>query len=160
MVYLKVKLEFKTMKVQLDEIDLQIIDLLSKNGKLGNKEVSLAIGLSITPTFERIRRLERRGIIKRYVAIIDKAKIGKGLKVFCQVSLKSHSAEIIEGFESAIVHLNEISACYHIAGDFDYSLYIEVADMDEYQIFLKKSLANIPNISNVQTAFVMNTLKD
>lgn len=87
-------------------------------------------------------------------------KIGKGLKVFCQVSLKSHSADIIEGFENAIIHIKEVSACYHIAGDFDYSLYIEVADMEEYQIFLKKTLANIPNISNVQTAFVMNTLKD
>ncbi len=148
------------MKVQLDEIDLHIIELLSKNGKLGNKEVSVAIGLSITPTFERIKRLERKGIIKKYVAVIDKKKIGKGLKVFCQISLKSHSAEIIEGFENAIVHIKEVSACYHIAGDFDYSLFIEVSDMEEYQIFLKKSLANIPNISNVQTAFVMNTLKD
>ena len=148
------------MKLQLDETDLQIIDLLSKNGKMGNKEVSISIGLSITPTFERIRRLERKGVIKRYVAVIDKSKIGKGLKVFCQVSLKSHSSEIIEGIENAIIHLSEVSACYHIAGDFDYSLYIEVADMDEYQIFLKKSLANIPNIANVQTAFVMNTLKD
>lgn len=148
------------MKVQLDEIDLQIVELLSNNGKLGNKEVSIAIGLSITPTFERIRRLEKKGIIKRYVAVIDKAMMGRGLKVFCHVSLKSHSADIIDGFENAIIHLKEISACYHIAGDFDYSLFIEVADMDEYQIFLKKSLANIPNISNVQTAFVMNTLKD
>ena len=147
------------MTVQLDTIDLQILDLLSKNGKLGNKEIAAAIGLSTTPTFERVKRLEKKGIIKGYVAILDKKKIGKGLKVFCQVSLKSHNAEIIDGFEKEIVHLSEISACYHIAGDFDYSLFIEVADMDEYQQFLKQKLANIPNIANVQTAFVMSTLK-
>jgi DNA-binding Lrp family transcriptional regulator len=147
------------MTVQLDAIDLQILDLLSKNGKLGNKEIAAVIGLSTTPTFERVKRLEKKGIIKGYVAILDKKKIGKGLKVFCQVSLKSHNAEIIDGFEKEIVHLSEVSACYHIAGDFDYSLFIEVADMDEYQQFLKQKLANIPNIANVQTAFVMSTLK-
>ena len=147
------------MTVQLDAIDLQILDLLTKNGKLGNKEIAAAIGLSTTPTFERIKRLERKGIIKGYTAILDKKKIGKGLKVFCQVSLKSHNAEIIDGFEAEIIHLSEISACYHIAGDFDYSLFIEVSDMDEYQHFLKQKLANIPNIANVQTAFVMSTLK-
>ena len=147
------------MMVQLDAIDLQILDLLSKNGKLGNKEIAAVIGLSTTPTFERVKRLEKKGIIKGYVAILDKKKIGKGLKVFCQVSLKSHNAEIIDGFEAEIVHLSEVSACYHIAGDFDYSLFIEVADMDEYQQFLKQKLANIPNIANVQTAFVMSTLK-
>ncbi len=147
------------MTVQLDAIDLQILDLLTKNGKLGNKEIAAVIGLSTTPTFERIKRLERKGIIKGYTAILDKKKIGKGLQVFCQVSLKSHNAEIIDGFEAEIVHLSEVSACYHIAGDFDYSLFIEVADMDEYQHFLKQKLANIPNIANVQTAFVMSTLK-
>lgn len=144
---------------RLDSIDSEILELLSKNGKLGNKEIAAKIGLSTTPTFERIRRLERKGIIKGYVAVLDKTKIGKGLKVFCQVSLKSHNSEIIEGFEKEVVHLTEVSACYHIAGDFDYSLFIEVTDMEEYQIFLKQKLANIPNIANVQTAFVMSTLK-
>ena len=147
------------MDKNIDAIDQQIMQLLLSNSKLGTKEIAAKIGLSVTPTFERIKRLERKGIIKGYTAILDKKKIGKGLKVFCQVSLKSHNAEIIDGFEAEIVHLTEVSACYHIAGDFDYSLFIEVADMDEYQHFLKQKLANIPNIANVQTAFVMSTLK-
>jgi Lrp/AsnC family transcriptional regulator, leucine-responsive regulatory protein len=148
------------MSYILDSIDLEIVELLSKNGKLGNKEVAASIGLSVTPTFERIRRLEKRGIIKGYVALIDQAVMGKGLKVFCQVSLNSHSTEIITEFEEKVVFIEEVSACYHIAGDFHYSLFIEVANMEEYQIFLKQKLANIPNISNVQTAFVMSTLKN
>jgi len=147
------------MDKSIDSLDQQIIHLLLSNSKLGTKEIAFKIGLSVTPTFERIKRLERKGIIKGYTAILDKKKIGKGLQVFCQVSLKSHNAEIIDGFEAEIIHLSEVSACYHIAGDFDYSLFIEVADMDEYQYFLKQKLANIPNIANVQTAFVMSTLK-
>ena len=147
------------MDKNIDAIDQQIMQLLLSNSKLGTKEIAAKIGLSVTPTFERIKRLERKGIIKGYTAILDKKKIGKGLKVFCQVSLKSHNAEIIDGFEAEIIHLAEVSACYHIAGDFDYSLFIEVSDMDEYQHFLKQKLANIPNIANVQTAFVMSTLK-
>lgn len=147
------------MDKSIDSLDQQIIHLLLSNSKLGTKEIAFKIGLSVTPTFERIKRLERKGIIKGYTAILDKKKIGKGLQVFCQVSLKSHNAEIIDGFEAEIIHLSEVSACYHIAGDFDYSLFIEVADMDEYQHFLKQKLANIPNIANVQTAFVMSTLK-
>lgn len=147
------------MDKSIDSLDQQIIHLLLSNSKLGTKEIASKIGLSVTPTFERIKRLERKGIIKGYTAILDKKKIGKGLQVFCQVSLKSHNAEIIDGFEAEIIHLSEVSACYHIAGDFDYSLFIEVADMDEYQHFLKQKLANIPNIANVQTAFVMSTLK-
>jgi DNA-binding Lrp family transcriptional regulator len=147
------------MDKNIDAIDQQIMQLLLSNSKLGTKEIAAKIGLSVTPTFERIKRLERKGIIKGYTAILDKKKIGKGLQVFCQVSLKSHNAEIIDGFEAEIIHLSEVSACYHIAGDFDYSLFIEVADMDEYQYFLKQKLANIPNIANVQTAFVMSTLK-
>jgi DNA-binding Lrp family transcriptional regulator len=147
------------MELQLDDLDRKIISLLRENAKLGNKEIAAEIGLSVTPTFERIKRLERQGIIQKYVAILDKKKIGKGLHVLCQVSLKAHNLELLLGFEDEVVHLNEVSACYHIAGNYDYLLSIEVKDMDEYQLFLKEKLASIPNIANVQSSFVMSTLK-
>ena len=73
------------MDIQLDKIDKKILSILSSNSKLGNKEIAAEIGLSITPTFERIKRLERHGVIKNYVAILDKKKIDKGLHVLCQV---------------------------------------------------------------------------
>lgn len=144
---------------QPDETDLKILELLRVNCKLGNKEIAEKIGLTVTPTFERIKRLERNGIIKAYSAQVDKKAIGKGLKVLCQVSLKAHNLELLIGFEDEVVHLDEVSACYHIAGDYDYLLTIEVGDMDEYQLFLKQKLASIPNIANVQSSFVMSTLK-
>ena len=147
------------MDIQLDKIDKKILSILSSNSKLGNKEIAAEIGLSITPTFERIKRLERHGVIKNYVAILDKKKIDKGLHVLCQVSLKAHNLDLLVGFEDEIVHLHEVNSCYHIAGNYDYLLSIEVKDMDEYQEFLKQKLASIPNIANVQSSFVMSTLK-
>jgi DNA-binding Lrp family transcriptional regulator len=89
----------------------------------------------------------------------DRKKIGKGLQVYCQTSLKSHNLELIEQFENAIVELEEVVTCHHIAGNIDYLLYIEVKDMEEYQDFLRNKLATIPNIANVQTSFVMRILK-
>jgi Lrp/AsnC family leucine-responsive transcriptional regulator len=151
--------EKDSAEIQLDEIDKKIIAILSENSKKGNKEIAVEIGLSLTPTFERIKRLERNKVILKYVAILDSKKIGKGLHVLCQVSLKAHNLELLLGFEDEVIHLKEVSSCYHIAGNYDYLLSIEVKDMDEYQKFLKEKLASIPNIANVQSSFVMSTLK-
>ena len=148
------------MDENIDAIDQHIIQLLLSNSKLGTKEIASKIGLTVTPTFERIKRLERRGVILGYSAKINRKKIGKGLQGYCQTSLKSHNLELIEQFEQSIVELEEVVSCHHIAGNIDYLLYIEVADMEEYQQFLRNKLATIPNIANVQTSFVMRTLKE
>lgn len=143
----------------LDTIDQQIITLLQSNGKMNNKEVAGKIGLSVTPTFERIKRLERIGVIQGYTALINPKAIGKDLKVLCQVSLKSHQKEGIDVFESAIRELPEVSHAYHVAGATDYMLIIEVANMEVYQDFLKNQLARIPHIGQVNSSFVMSELK-
>ncbi|MCH2224094.1 MAG: Lrp/AsnC family transcriptional regulator [Crocinitomicaceae bacterium] len=145
--------------MKLDKIDFEIIALLEENAKLGNKELAGKIGLTVTPTYERIKRLERIGVISGYTAIIDKKKIGLGLKVYCHVSLKAHSSDLILEFESEVVKLTEISQSYHITGDSDYMLVVEVKDMEDYHKFLKLKLASLNNISNVQSTFVMSTLK-
>ena len=143
----------------LDSIDHQIIALLQSNGKMNNKEVDSKIGLSVTPTFERIKRLERIGVILGYTAVINRKTIGKDLKVMCQVSLKSHEKEGIDVFESAIRELQEVSHAYHVAGATDYMLTIEVANIEVYQDFLKNQLARIPHIGQVNSSFVMSELK-
>jgi Lrp/AsnC family transcriptional regulator, leucine-responsive regulatory protein len=143
----------------LDSIDQQIITLLQSNGKMNNKEVASKIGLSVTPTFERIKRLERIGVIQGYTALINRKAIGKDLKVVCHVSLKSHEKEGIDVFENAIKELSEVSHAYHVAGATDYMLTIEVANMEMYQDFLKSQLARIPHIGQVNSSFVMSELK-
>ncbi len=145
----------------LDSIDSQIIELLQSNGKMNNKEVAGKIGLSVTPTFERIKRLERMGVIKGYTALIDRKAVGKELKVVCQVSLKSHEKEGIDVFEKAIKikELSEVIHAYHVAGATDYMLIIEVANMEVYHDFLKTQLSRIPHIGQVNSSFVMSELK-
>ena len=143
----------------MDAIDNAIIEILSENSKLGTKEIAIQVGLTITPTYERIKRLERSGVIKRYTVDLDKKAIGKNLQVFCQVSLKEHNLKLLKKFEEQVVSLPEVSACYHIAGDHDYALLIEVYDMDAYETFLREKLAVIPSIGNVQSSFVMSEIK-
>ena len=126
---------------------------------MNNKEVAGQIGLSVTPTFERIKRLERIGVIQGYTALINRKAVGKELKVICQVSLKSHEKDGIDVFESAIRELPEVIHAYHVAGATDYMLTIEVANMEVYQDFLKNQLARIPHIGQVNSSFVMSELK-
>jgi len=152
--------ENSSPEYRLDRIDEQILQMLRKNGKLGSKEIAAEVGLSVTPTYERIRRLERKGFIKGYVAILDKRKLDKSLRVLCNVQLKSHAAEFLESFESEVIKLGEVTSCFHIAGNFDYLLMIEISDMDEYADFLKQKLASIPHIATVQSSFVMRALKE
>lgn len=154
------KKEKKDLVVQLDEIDFLIVELLEDDAKLNTKEVAEKVGLSNTPTYERIKRLEKLGIIKNYKAIIDKKKLGYSLTVLCNVQLKSHASEYLEEFEQEIIKLKEVATCYHIAGHFDYLLKVDITDMEEYAVFVKEKLSKIPHIATVQSSFVMRTLKE
>lgn len=156
---MSLKSENPSVDIVLDKTDQKILALLQENCKMGNKEIAAVVGLSVTPTFERIRRMERHGVIKGYTVRLDKKAIGKALLVLCQVSLKAHNIDVIKGFENSITLLDEVSHCFHIAGDYDYLLQIETKDMEAYQTFLKTKLATIANIANVQSSFVMSMLK-
>lgn len=144
---------------ELDAIDEHIIALLQKNGKMNNKEVATKVGLSVTPTFERIKRLERLGVIQGYHATINRSFLGKALQVFCQVSLQSHQLDALEAFERSVVQLKEVESCFHVAGSVDYTLLVGVKDMEAYQYFLKNKLTRIPHIAQVHSNFVMTALK-
>lgn len=146
--------------MKLDVTDIKLLNLLQENAKLNTKELAEKVGLSITPTYERIKRLEKQGVIEKYVALLNGKSIGKNLTVMCSVSLKSHSKEMLSEFEKLIVKLPEIIECYHIAGNYDYLLKVISSDMEEYQYFLKNTISVIPNIANVQSFFVMSKLKD
>lgn len=148
------------MDFQLDETDFRLLEILEADAKQNIKEIALKVGLTNTPVYERVRRLERLGIIKKYTVVLDRKKLGMSLTVLCNVQLKSHAAEFLEAFEKSIVTLKEIVSCYHIAGNFDYLLKIEVTDMDEYALFLKEKLAKVPHIATVQSSFVMRKLKE
>ena len=145
--------------ITLDSIDLEILKLLQKDAKTTNKEIAAAMGLTTTPVYERIKKLEKSGIIKGYTAIIDGNLIGPSMITFCQVELKEHAQEFIEGFEQQINSLDELMECHHIAGVSDYLLKIRVKDMDTYRDFMTNKLATLDNIGRVQSSFVMKEIK-
>lgn len=143
----------------IDSTDRSIMRLLHNNSKLTIKEIANKLGLTATPIFERIKRLEKDGYITSYKAVIDRKKIGFPLLVFCNISLNQHEASFISKFEKDIQDLPEVIECYHIGGMFDYLLKVVARDMDSYQFFVAKKLASIENIRQVQSAFVMTEVK-
>lgn len=145
--------------VKLDKLDKNILKLLQKDCSLNTKQIADSIGLSITPTYERIKRMEKEGIIENYVAVLNKEKVGKPLMVFCNVSLQLHSKPLLKKFEQAIIKFDEVMECYHMAGAFDYLLKVLTKDMNEYQNFINNKLAALENISNVQSSFVLTEVR-
>lgn len=143
----------------IDEIDKKLLTELQFDSKQTIKELSEKLNLTPTPVYERIKKLEENGFITCYKAQINRFQIGLSLMVFCNVSLKEHQARFLSQFEEDIQPLNEVLACYHLGGMHDYLLKICVKNMDEYQKFVANKLANIKNIANVQSSFVMKEIK-
>jgi Lrp/AsnC family leucine-responsive transcriptional regulator len=144
----------------IDKIDISLLNLLQNNTKLNTKELAEKVGLSVTPTYERIKRLEKQGYIKHYVAILDRKLIDKNLMVMSFVSLILHSRDMQIEFEKSVIEYAEVIECFHVTGSYDYQLKVVVSDMEEYQSFIKNKLSSINNIANVQSSFVMSSLKD
>ena len=143
-----------------DHTDRLIIDILQENGRITNSELAGKIGLTTTPTMERVRRLERSGIIKGYTAWVDREKIGKGLTVFCSIKLAVHQMQGIEEFKEHIEGIPEILACYNITGEYDYLLHVVVADTKEYERLLRSTLTRIPGVEQIYTGIVLSVVKE
>ncbi len=144
---------------KLDATDLGILDILQQDAYSTNKEIADKLNMTTTPVFERVKRLEREGFIKAYVALLDRHKLGLQLIAFCNVQLKEHSTVFLQKFEQDVQSLAEVQEVYHIAGHYDYLLKVVVADMSNYQDFVSRKLAALDNIGRVQSSFVMKELK-
>ncbi len=142
-----------------DHFDIAILREVQLNAKITVKELSEKVNLSPTPVFERLRKLEKEAYILGYHGRLNPQKLGFNLTVMCYVSLRNHQQDLIERFQEAVIGLEEVRACYHIAGMYDYLLKVVVKDMDSYQKFVSSKLASLENIGNVQSSFVMQELK-
>lgn len=143
----------------MDALDHKIIGLLKEDGKKTIADLAKAVNRSTTPVHERVKRLERDGVIQGYTAVIDPEKIGLGLTAFCEVNLQSHEAEMLSTFEKNIAEMEEVIECHHIAGSFDYLLKVQTADIHTYQKFLSEKLATVKYIGKLQSAFAMKSVK-
>ena len=143
----------------LDQTDLKILRILQQNARLTNKELAAQVNLSTTPVFERLKRLERNGYIKKYVAVLDAEKLNRGFIVFCNVKMRRLSKEIARDFMERMLNIPEVTECYNISGQFDYMLKIHAPDMHYYQEFVLNQLGTIENLGSLESTFVMDTVK-
>lgn len=144
----------------MDAIDKKLLGLLQEDTKKTTKELSLVLNLSVTAVYERIKKLEREGIIRKYVALLDRAKIEKAFVVFCHIKLIQHTKEVIHTFENEVVLLKEVSECFHVSGDYDYILKVNVKDMDEYREFMVTKLTGLQHIGSTHSSFMIGEVKN
>lgn len=144
----------------LDKIDKKLLELLQTNTKKTTKELSLKLNLSVTAVYERIKKLEREGIIEKYVVLLNKAKINKNFVVFCHIKLLQHTKDFISQFEKQVVQLDEVLECFHVSGDYDYILKVCLKDMDEYRQFLITKLTTLKHIGSTHSTFMIGEVKN
>lgn len=150
----------KSIMEILDDIDRQILKILERDAKTVAKSIANQLGLTKTPVYERIKRLEREGFIKNYKAILDTAKIEPSITVFSFVSLDVQKSSLMDDFLENINRFNEVTECYVVGGEFDFLLKVTVKSLDAYYEFAKTKIATLPNIGAVKSAFVLNEAKN
>ena len=147
------------MTEKLDKVDLQILRTLQENARLTTKELAAQVSLSSTPVFERLKRLEREGYIKKYIAVLDADKLNQGLVVFCNVKLRRMNKDIAMEFTRIIQNIPEVTECYNISGSYDYLLKIHAPNMKYYQEFIINVLGTIDSLGSLESMFVMDEVK-
>jgi len=144
---------------ELDNPDLAILKMLQHNADLTNKDIAAKIHKSVATIHERIRRLKEQGFIKKTVAILDRKKINRNLIAYSQVLLNDHAAATLKTFEQEVIKFPEVMECYQMTGTFDFLLRIATSDMDAYHHFYRNKMATLPNITTVQSFFVLSETK-
>jgi Lrp/AsnC family leucine-responsive transcriptional regulator len=145
--------------MDVDRFDLAILEVLQRDGRASLQKVSAAIGLSPTPCWNRIKRMETEGVIRGYCARIDQAAIGFADTVIVQLTLNSHTDSMIEDFGKALEDIPEVLEAFLVSGDYDYIVRIAVRDTRDYERLLRERLYKIPGIRHSKSSFVLRTLK-
>lgn len=143
----------------LDVIDCKILDRLQGNARISNVELADAVGLSPTPCLRRVRELERLGVIRQYVALLDPQAIGLPVSVFVNVTLEKQAAQALENFEAAVRRRPEVMECYMMTGEADYLLRVVVPDVAAYQQFLVGHLSRMPGVESTKSSFALKHVK-
>ncbi len=145
--------------MKFDQTDKKILQKLQKDSKITNKALSNVLNLSVTAVFERIKRLERTGVISGYVALVQPEKVEMAFMVLTQIKLVQHTKANVTGFEFEVVKLSEVLECYHVSGEYDYILKVLVKDMKAYREFMLSKLTNLEHIGSTQSTFIISPVK-
>ena len=145
--------------MNLDKIDKKILETLQEDGRIKNSDLAKIINISPPPTAERVKKLEKNGYVKKYVALVDPIKVGITCFTYVEVTLVRHGKDAIERFMSSIVKLNEVMECHHITGGADFLLKIATRDIPTYEQFIIQTLTALPDVQHLKTLVVLSTLK-
>lgn len=147
------------MSDELDNYDIKILKALQANADCSMAELGEIVGLSHTPCWRRMKRLEEEGYIKEKVMLLDGKKLDLGVSVHAYITIKKHDEESLNAFESAVQNIVEIVECYSVTGEKDYLLRIVVSNVDKYERLLKDTLVHLPNVASVNSAFALKQVK-
>src|SRR5437588_2458932 len=153
-----VALQFAETGRRLDAIDSKILTVLQEDASLSVAEIGDRVGLSSTPCWKRIQRLEADGVIQKRVALVDPDKLGLGVTVFVSIETGDHSQEWLARFASTVGAMPEVMEFYRMAGDVDYMLRVIVPDIQSYDAFYKRLIGSVP-LKNVTSRFAMERIK-
>jgi DNA-binding Lrp family transcriptional regulator len=145
--------------MQLDAIDLRILQALQADGALSNVALAKLVHLSPSPCLARVKALERADVISRYVALVNAAKLGLGLNVFINISLKTQSKQALADFEQRIAEQDEVMECYLMTGDSDYLIRVVVADMGALEKFILERLTPIHGVEKIRSSFALKQVR-
>lgn len=148
------------MQQHLDKIDTKILSLLQQNSNRTTKSIAEELGMTTTPVFERIKKLEKQGYIKKYVAVLNNKKIGLKQTVFIGITLQGHTRSYLEKFVTQINSFPEVIECHRVSGNFDYLLKLVVEDIEAYETFIISKLTLLPYLGNVQSLITLSTGKE
>ncbi|MDW6004820.1 Lrp/AsnC family transcriptional regulator [Vibrio mangrovi] len=143
----------------LTKTDTQILALLQQDARMTNQELADQIGMSSSPCWRKVRKLEEDEIIQGYRAVLDRKKIGLGVMVFVRVSIDSHSEAEARNFEQEVAALENVVACYSIGGDADFLMQVVSGDLDAYAEFAMSVIRRLPGIKEMQSMFVLKEIK-
>ncbi len=148
------------MSLALSKTDIKILQLLQRDASLSTAEIAERVGLSQSPCWRRINRLEKLGIIKRKVAVLDHDKLGMEVVVFCTISLSQHGRQNLEDFERVIVTFSEVVECYTVTGQMDFMLKIVTRDIHHFERFIRNHLMTLPMIRETHSTIAITEIKD
>jgi len=147
------------MKTHLDEVDIQLLALLQKDGRITNADLAKTVGLSPPSVLQRVRVLEKSGLVRGYHAVLDAERLGLRITALAMISLSLHQEQPIERFRRSINEIPEVLECYHVSGEFDFLLKIVVRDIRAYEQLIRERLSKIKGIQQIKTSFVLSTTK-
>ena len=156
---MKPTLSTKEQLEQLDEMDREVLRLLQDNSRMSSAELARRVNLSAPGLQKRLKKLEQKGVIDRYVTLVNREALGLDLLCFAQVTLTHHQPECVSNFCTCVQGLQEVLECHYLAGEFDYILKVVVADRHHLEKLLREKIIPIPGVDKIRTSIVLNEVK-